>query len=70
MIRTDQDAYDAGFCAALQTRSRIAREARCRAAAAEGAARLYRRALFASGIVTAVLAAIVWWLILWRLAPK
>jgi hypothetical protein len=66
MIGTSE--FDRGFAAALQTRSHIAKEAGRRAAVAEKQAQLLKRALIASGIVSAVFAATTWWLLLWWLA--
>ena len=64
MTQTEIDAYDRGFRDALQTRSRIAEESKFRVAVAERAVRLLRRALLASGIVTAIFVVITWWLLM------
>ena len=68
MTRTEVDAYDQGFLAALQVRSRIAKESLYRVGAAERKVRAYKRALLASGIVSLISAATAWWLLLWWLA--
>lgn len=68
MTRTEVDAYDQGFLAALQVRSRIAKESLYRVAAAERKVKTLKRALLGSGIVSLISAATAWWLLLWWLA--